>query len=389
MQEMSGETAVRAQPNQRPSLPITEGLTSEPSGMTRLPAIGFATETACITPISPNAATRRRPRAAGRIWTQCATWLPEMPPLPARVLARAKQNGRRFLPTPRPATTVSTAESAVARPCPGTSAAPQRHRALFLSDLHLGARGCQASEILAFLDQHSAEVTYLVGDIFDTWRPLGAGWAPAHDAVLHRLMARVREGDRLVYIPGNHDAFFRRHPGRHFIGVDVADYAYHTGADGRCYLVTHGDSCDPVEQHLPILSHLGSHAENLLRGVEDLINHLLNRWSAAPRHWRGIDRALRLINTALRGANGFQERLVAEARQHAMDGIICGHFHQAALHDEHGLVYANCGDWVENCTAIAEGFDGRLTLLQTENGVTAPAARTVSADMPPALQLAL
>ncbi|MGO4854163.1 UDP-2,3-diacylglucosamine diphosphatase [Phaeovulum sp. W22_SRMD_FR3] len=380
-----------AKPIPRPSLTTADRQVAAPGGMTRLPAITPDTGIVSAPQASPRAAAPRRPGAAGRIWTQCATWLPEMPPLPARVLARAKQNGRRLLPAQRRAAAAPPSGSAVSQPGGGHGPAPQRHRALFLSDLHLGARGCQAAEILAFLDQHSAEVTYLVGDIFDTWRPLGAGWAPAHDAVLQRLMARVRDGDRLVYIPGNHDAFFRRHPGRHFVGVDVADYAYHTGADGRCYLVTHGDSCDPVEKHLPVLSHLGSHAENLLRGVEDLVNHLLARHSAVPRRWRGIDRGLRLINTALRGANGFQARLVAEARHHAMDGIICGHFHQAALHDDHGLIYANCGDWVENCTAIAEDFTGRLMLLQTENGVTAPAAaaRPIPAEVPQSLQLVL
>jgi UDP-2,3-diacylglucosamine pyrophosphatase LpxH len=335
---------------------------------------------------------------AGRIWTQCATWLPEMPPLRTRVLApivaRARTNGARLLPSVRRPARAAEAEThapdhaAPLSPAP----APQRHRALFLSDLHLGARGCQAEEIIAFLDQNTAEVTYLVGDIFDTWRQLGgAGWAPSHDAVLQRLMARVRAGDRLVYIPGNHDAFFRRHPGRHFAGLDVADYAYHTAADGRRYLVTHGDCCDPVERHLPFLSHLGSHIESLVRGAEDLVNHLLARVTPMPRRWRGLDRALRVINAAMRGANGFQQRLVAEARQHAMDGIICGHFHQAALHDDHGLIYANCGDWIENCTAIAEDFSGRLQLLQTTNGVTAPAEapRGAAADLPQSLQLVL
>lgn len=46
----------------------------------------------------------------------------------------------------------------------------RRVRSLFLSDLHLGTRGCQSELLLSFLRLHDAEVIYLVGDIVDGWR---------------------------------------------------------------------------------------------------------------------------------------------------------------------------------------------------------------------------
>jgi predicted phosphodiesterase len=47
-----------------------------------------------------------------------------------------------------------------------------------------------------------------------------------------------------------------------------------------------------------------------------------------------------------------------------LDGVICGHIHHAVISDMEGLTYANCGDWVESCTALAEEPDGSLKLIR-------------------------
>ena len=44
-----------------------------------------------------------------------------------------------------------------------------RVRTLFLSDIHLGTRACQADRLLDFLREYSAERTYLIGDIGYEW----------------------------------------------------------------------------------------------------------------------------------------------------------------------------------------------------------------------------
>ena len=46
-----------------------------------------------------------------------------------------------------------------------------------------------------------------------------------------------------------------------------------------------------------------------------------------------------------------------------MQGVICGHIHHAAIHEDFGVRYLNCGDWVESCTAIAEHHDGRFEIM--------------------------
>ncbi len=233
--------------------------------------------------------------------------------------------------------------------------------ALFISDMHLGAHSCKAEALLSFLQTHSADTIYLVGDIFDVWRPMGSNWKATHHAILTLLLDRVQQGVRVVYTPGNHDAFFRNYFGTYFGCIEVADYVFHTAADGQRYLVIHGDSCDVLERRAPVLSKIGAHCESVLRGVQLLVNRGLTAMGRAD--WSGVDYLLEQVNHLLRSTDQFQARLSQLALDHQADGIICGHFHQAALHNNFGVTYANCGDWTESCTALAETSSGRLVQL--------------------------
>lgn len=248
----------------------------------------------------------------------------------------------------------------------------RRYRSLFLSDLHLGANGCRADRFLQFLNRHDAEVIYLVGDIFDNWQPISPKWSPTHDAVIQTLLARVREGVRIVYVPGNHDDFFRRHYGTYFGAIEVVEQAAHVAADGQRYLVVHGDHWDAKLFQARWLSKFGAWADSLVRGLNNAINRVRRKLELEEA--RMIEAALVQVNALLRYRNRFEERLTDVARQLGFDGVICGHFHKADLHDDYGVIYANCGDWVENFTALAEDACGRLRLLTWEGKPLAQAA---------------
>src|SRR5262249_27652867 len=124
---------------------------------------------------------------------------------------------------------------------------PRHYRTLFISDVHLGARGCQADKLLDFLRLNDADVVYLVGDIVDGWQ-LKSGWyrPQAHNDVVQKLLRKGRKGARMIYVPGNHDEVLREFYGVHFGGIEVVESALHDGADGRRYLVTHGDQFDLI-----------------------------------------------------------------------------------------------------------------------------------------------
>ncbi len=45
-----------------------------------------------------------------------------------------------------------------------------RYRSIWISDIHLGTRGCKADFLIDFLRYNESEYLYLVGDIVDGWR---------------------------------------------------------------------------------------------------------------------------------------------------------------------------------------------------------------------------
>ncbi|TAK48876.1 MAG: UDP-2,3-diacylglucosamine diphosphatase [Xanthobacteraceae bacterium] len=242
------------------------------------------------------------------------------------------------------------------------AAEARRFRALFISDVHLGTRGCRADALLDFLRHHDAETIYLVGDIVDGWALRSTWhWPQAHNDVVQKILRKARKGTRVVYVPGNHDEFLRSYVGTHFGGIEVTEQAMHEAADGRSYLIIHGDMFDLVVQNARWLAHLGDKAYDLAI--------LLNRWINSLRrvfgvpYWSLSQWAKMKVKNAVSYIGAFEQTLAAEARRLGADGVVCGHIHYATIRDEHGVRYVNCGDWVESCTAIAEHRDGRLEIL--------------------------
>jgi UDP-2,3-diacylglucosamine pyrophosphatase LpxH len=238
-----------------------------------------------------------------------------------------------------------------------------RHfRALFISDVHLGARGCQAELLLDFLRYHDADTIYLVGDIVDGWRLRSSWyWPQAHNDVVQKLLRKARKGARVIYVPGNHDEFLREYYGTHFGGIEVAERFIHVGADGRRYLVIHGDHFDLVVTQARWLAHLGDYAYTAAIAINRVFNSLRRRFGFG--YWSLSQWAKHKVKNAVNYIGEFEKTLVIEARRNVADGVICGHIHHAAIHNKFGVTYINCGDWVESCTAIAEHPDGRFEII--------------------------
>jgi UDP-2,3-diacylglucosamine pyrophosphatase LpxH len=243
-----------------------------------------------------------------------------------------------------------------------TASGIRKFRTLFLSDLHLGARGCQAGQILDFLRHHDAERLYLVGDIVDGWALKASWyWPQAHNDVVQKVLRKARKGARVTYIPGNHDEFLRDYFGTHFGGIEVVDTALHDGADGRRYLVLHGDVFDVVVRNHRWLALLGDHAYDAAIALNRVFNAL--RKALGFPYW-SLSQWLKLkVKNAVAFIGEYERTVTGEARRHGAQGVICGHIHHATIRDLGGVRYINCGDWVESCTAIAEHFDGRFEII--------------------------
>jgi len=254
-------------------------------------------------------------------------------------------------------------------------------RTLFISDVHLGARGCQAERLLDFLRYHDADTIYLVGDIVDGWQlKQGWYWPQAHNDVVQKLLRKARKGARVIYAPGNHDEFLRDYYGTHFGGIEVVETAIHEAADGRRYLVVHGDVFDLVVKHARWLALLGDTAYELAITVNRYVNAVRRRMGFS--YWSLSQWAKQKVKNAVNYIGAFEKTLADEAQRHQVDGVICGHIHHAIIHDNFGIRYMNCGDWVESCTALVEHEDGRFEIIPwIETDLTRPAPPDEEAEV--------
>lgn len=238
-----------------------------------------------------------------------------------------------------------------------------RHfRTLFLSDLHLGTRGCQAERVLDFLRHHDAETIYLVGDIIDGWQLKSSWyWPQTHNDIIQKFLRKARKGTRIVYVPGNHDDFLRDYLGVHLGGVVVEEPSLHVSANGRRYLVIHGDRFDAIVTNARWLALLGDWAYTCALVVNRIFNGMRRRIGFP--YWSLSQWAKLKVKNAVSYINEYEKILASEARRMDADGVICGHIHHAVIKDTNGIRYINCGDWVESCSAVAEHSDGRFEII--------------------------
>lgn len=239
-------------------------------------------------------------------------------------------------------------------------------RTLFVSDVHLGCRHSQAEPFLEMLEQFEPRELYIVGDFIDGWKLKRRWrWLPVYDRILQRLMDLRRRGAQIYYTPGNHDEFLRGFLAN-FGVVEIKDRFVHRTADGRRFLVMHGDQFDTIEQNAQWLSWTASFAYDVLLSTNWLVNRLRGK-KADPYAFCGMVK--RRVKRLVRHVSEFEDQLVESARDADCDGIICGHIHAPRIVDVDGLAYCNTGDWVENCSALVEYEDGGFHLLRRDGSV--------------------
>ncbi|MDR6991587.1 UDP-2,3-diacylglucosamine diphosphatase [Luteimonas sp. 3794] len=245
------------------------------------------------------------------------------------------------------------------------------HRAVFVSDVHLGAKHCHAAELASFLDGLRCDRLYLVGDIVDLWwmAQRRARWGTPQIRVVEALHALRRAGTTIVYVPGNHDRALRRVCGLALPAMQVRRRTVHETADGRRLLVTHGDDYDAITHFGGLQERFGDWLYYRILTGNQWLNFARRKFGM--RYWSLSEFLKQRSGAAERYIERFVQAGLADARRRGLDGIVCGHIHRASLVERDGLVYANDGDWVESLTALAEAQDGSLRLLSHQGEVLA------------------
>ena len=237
-----------------------------------------------------------------------------------------------------------------------------RYRAVWISDIHLGTRGCNAAFLVDFLRSFECETLYLVGDIVDGWRlKKGWYWPDAHNEVIRRILKQAHRGTRVVFVAGNHDEMLREFAGLTFGGVELVLEAVHETADGRRLLVTHGDSFDGVVLYARWLAFLGDKAYGLLLRSNILLNAVRRRMKLP--YWSLSAHMKRKVKNAVEYVCNFEDAVAREAQERGLDGIVCGHIHTAEIRQFGDVTYYNDGDWVESCTALVEEPNGEMRIV--------------------------
>ena len=251
----------------------------------------------------------------------------------------------------------------------------RRFRTIWISDVHLGTRGCNARLLIDFLDHTDSETMYLVGDIIDGWRlKKKFYWPAAHNDIVWRIMKRARRGTRVVYIPGNHDEMFRQFTGLSFGGVEIRRAAFHDTADGRRLMVLHGDEFDTVMLAHRWLAFVGDAAYHALMGLNLWVNAARTRLGLP--YWSLSKVAKHKVKNAVEFISKYEEVVARAAAERGIDGVVCGHIHTAEHRLFGDVEYWNDGDWVEGCTALVEHFDGRMEILHWPQEVARREAAT-------------
>ncbi|MCF7808863.1 MAG: UDP-2,3-diacylglucosamine diphosphatase [Candidatus Marinimicrobia bacterium] len=236
-------------------------------------------------------------------------------------------------------------------------------RSLWLSDIHLGTSFSKTDQLLDFLSTVKPQQIILVGDIIDVWSLKSSWlWSPGHSQFIQKLIKMSEKGVRIIYIPGNHDEMFRQYINLNFGKIQIKEKIEYITQQGKRLLVVHGDAYDVfMQDSYRWLAHLGDRAFHLIQLISRLnqgLRNLLGKdyWSLAgyvKNRTKGITKII----------GKFEDALIQAARLEGFDGVICGHIHHAEIKQINGIIYMNCGDWVDSCTALAEDMNGEFRII--------------------------
>jgi UDP-2,3-diacylglucosamine pyrophosphatase LpxH len=240
-----------------------------------------------------------------------------------------------------------------------------KYETVFISDLHLGSKGCQAEKLNEFLKIVECKNLFLVGDILDGWKVAQnkMHWKNSHTSVIRHILRLAKNGTKVHYVVGNHDEFLRPllKYSMTFGRIEIANSFTHVGLNGKRYLVVHGDFFDGITRLAPWLSFLGDRAYGILLSINYRFNWIRRKfgfgyWSLSAWLKHRVKRAIDFLFE-------FENNITSYANRKGYQGVICGHIHTASIKMINDIEYMNDGDWVESCTALVETEEGEWRIL--------------------------
>lgn len=241
-----------------------------------------------------------------------------------------------------------------------------KYRTIWLSDVHLGTRGCQAEKLLEFLKQTDSEYLFLVGDIIDFWAMKRfLYWPSSHNTIIQKILRKARHGTKVIFIPGNHDEALREYVGMSFGDIELHEDYIHTLKNNEKIFCLHGDVFDVITRYHRWLAIVGDVGYECLLFLNRIQNKIRDWFSIG--HWSLSAYIKQHVKEAVSFISDYEQNVVHEAKILNVNHVLTGHIHHAEISQIDGIMYYNCGDWVESCTAITETEEGNIVLLSFLN----------------------
>ena len=109
------------------------------------------------------------------------------------------------------------------------------------------------------------------------------------------------------------------------------------------------------------LAFAGDLGYQFLLSLNPLINFVRRRFGLG--YWSLSAYAKRRVKDAVSFIGKFEAAVAHYAERYQVDAVLCGHIHSPAIREFGKVTYYNCGDWVESCSALVEGEDGIISLV--------------------------
>jgi len=213
--------------------------------------------------------------------------------------------------------------------------------ALFISDVHLGSKGCNADLLLETLKIYEPKELIIVGDFIDGWLLKKRHfWTQDFTNVVRKILSYTKKGIKVTYVTGNHDDFLRQYIPL-YLGENIEVTNELIWND---YFITHGDLYDGIVQ-MKWLGKLGSFGYELAISIDRLIKKLGYKKSLSKFLKKKVKDAVKFITN-------FEDQLAYQSKKRECKGVICGHIHTPEDKMIDSIHYLNCGDWIENNSYI-------------------------------------
>lgn len=237
-------------------------------------------------------------------------------------------------------------------------------KTLFISDVHLGTKKCQADKLLDVLRNYEYERLIIVGDFIDlTSLKKKFYWIPEHSTVIQKILRSSRKGVNVTYIIGNHDYYLRglvEEQNLNIGDIELCDDMIYQTSKGEKIYICHGDQFDGFIRMHKFLYVLGDWAYEMSFKINRIYNFFrrlfnMNEWSLSAYLKSKVKNAISFIND-------FKVLSVKKANEMNCDSIMIGHIHTPMIDRVGKINYYNTGDFCESCSFIIETLDGDVVL---------------------------